>query len=149
MFVPFAGYFHHTSEVTLYLCYLCLYLCYEFVCLIFRELQYALHLYFHEAQYVVLGHLAHQLRVIWCQSLVDMLAGSIYRLSVLVFLVLIYTFLDEYLLQRTEEELFEQLSAANLKFAPQQIFRLLCTCSQHIADGHELRFLVFYDTAVW
>ena len=96
---PFARHLHHASEVAFYLVNLRLNLCHQFVCLVFGELEDALHLYLHESQYVLLAHFAHQLRVERGESFVDVLARCIHGCGVLVFAVLIDALLDENLLQ--------------------------------------------------
>ena len=149
MLKPLTGDVNHATEVTLYACYLRLYLCYKVISLLLGELKYALHLYLHEAQYIILGHLTHQLRVERCQPLINMLTGGIHGGSVLIFLILIYTLLYEDTLQRTEEQLLQQFIASYLQFPTQQLHRLVCTAAQHIADAKELWLTVFYDAAVW
>ena len=113
---PVGSYLHHIGQVMVYILNLSLYARHEFVSLVFVELQYSLHLYFKKPQYVVFGHFAHKLRVVWCKSLIYMFAYSIHIRSLLKFLVLIDTLLNEYFLQRGEMELFEQFRLSYLKF---------------------------------
>ena len=148
MLIPFAGNINDTIEFALYLGYLAFYLGYQFVSLVFGEFQYALHLYLHEAQDIVFGHLPHKLRIERCEAFVDMLTCSIHGSRILVFLVLIYAFLYKYLLKRTEEELLKEFLATNLQFALEQGHSLVGAALEHITNGEELRFLVFDDAAV-
>ena len=121
----------------------------EFVGFLFVELQYALHLYLQQPEYVVLGYLAHQGGVVGCQTVVDVFAYFVDVGSFLELLVLIDALLDEYFLQRLEVQLLQQFVAAYLQFLTYEVLGALGVVDEHVADGEELRFLVLDDAAVW
>ena len=87
------------GQVAVYLVDLGLDASHQLVGLLLVELQDALHLDFQESQDVVFGHLAHQLRIVRCQSVVDMLADGIDGRCLFEFLILIDALLDEDFLQ--------------------------------------------------
>ena len=138
----------HVGEVVVYRLYLLFRPEYEFVSLVLVELQYALHLYLHEPQYVVAGHLAHQLFLEQLQPVVHVSHGGVHVGRVLEPLVLVYAFLYEYAFERGEEQLFEKLAAPYLEFLAQKPHGAVHRVAQHVADGKEARFVVLNDAAV-
>ena len=145
---PLHGDVDHVGQVVFYLVELGAYARHEFLGLVFVELQDAVHLDFHEAQYVVLGHLAYHLRVEGCEPLVHIGAGGVHVGSVLEGAALVDALLDENLLQRAEVQLFEQFAAPYLQFAAQQVHGVVYGVAQHVADGEKLRFVVLNHAAV-
>ena len=145
---PVGCHLHHVGKVAVDVFYLCLDACHELVGTVFVELQDALHLYLEQAEDVVFGHLANKLRIVWRESLVDMGADGIDVGRLLKFAVLVDALLDEYLLERGEMELFEELAAAYLEFAAEEGLGVLGTVAQHVAHGEELRLVVGDDAAV-
>ena len=115
-FVPVDGVVYDVSQLEVYFLYLLLDACDVLVGLVLVELQDALHLYFHQSQDVVLGHLAYKLRVVGCQSFVDVFAGFIHVFGLFKLLVLVDAFFDEYLFQRGEVQAFQQFPLAYLQF---------------------------------
>ena len=120
----------------------------EVVGLVLVEFEDALHLDFHEAEDVVLGHLADKLGIIGGETLIDILAGGIHIRCVLKGFSLVDALLDEDFLQRGKMELFEQFALAYLQFLPQQVFGVVCGVAQQVADSEELRPFVDDDAAV-
>ena len=149
VFKPSCRHLHHVREVAVDAVYLRLYLRHQLVGFVFVEFQDALHLDFHQAQDVVLCHLSDHLRIVWREPFVYMCACSVHVGSVLEFLVLIYALLDEYLFERREVQLFEQLRLAYLEFLAYECLCALHRTAQHVADGEELWFVVLYHAAVW
>ena len=139
---------HHICQVAVNLLYLGLDACHEFVGLVLIKLQYALHLDFEEFEDVVLGHLAHELRIIGSESLVDMLAHCIHVGGLFKLAVLVYPLLDEYLFERSEMILFEQFRLAYLEFLAQQVLGVIDGVAQYVTNGEKLRFVVLDDTTV-
>ena len=138
----------HVGEVVVYACYLVLYLHYQLVGLVLVELQDALHLYLHELQYVVAGHLAHKILLERFQTLVHMSHGGVHVGRILEALVLVDALLDEYAFERGEEQLFEKLAAPYLEFLAQQAHGAVNRVAQHVAHGEEARLVVLYHAAV-
>ena len=145
---PLRRHLHKVGQVALYLLYLGTDAGHQLVGLVFVELQNALHLDFQKAQYVVLGHLAHHLRVVGCQALVDVLADGVNVGSLLELLVLVDALLYEYLFQRLEVQLLQQFVLSYLQLLADEVLGALYTVAQHVADGQELRLVVLDDTAV-
>ena len=116
--------------------------------LVLVELEDARHTNLHQAQDVLLRHLAHHLRIPGRQTLVDPLAGFVHRLGLLKLAVLVDTLLDEDLLQRSEMQLLRKLSLANETLLFEQIERVVHTALEHIAHGEEHRLAVVDDAAV-
>ena len=102
---PVGRHFHDVCKVAVHAFNLCLDACHQFVGLVFVELQYALHLYLQQAQYVVFGHLTHQLRIVWREPLVDMFAHGVHIRGLFKLPVLIYALLNEDFFERTEVQL--------------------------------------------
>ena len=75
-------------------------------------------------------------------------AGGIHVFRVLKLAVFVDAFFDEYLFERREVQAFEQLAAAYEQFLAQQVFRILHTAAQHVADREEFRAFVVDDAAV-
>ena len=92
---PVGCHLNHIVEVALHSLYVGLDARHKFVSLVFVEFQYALHFYLQQSQYILFGHLSHHLRVIGCQSVVDMCAYSIHIGGLFEFLVLVDTFFYE------------------------------------------------------
>ena len=103
MLEPLARYINHAVQIALYLLNLSLNLCHQLVCLVLRELGNALHLYFEKTENIFLSYLTNKEVIEWCQTFVDMLTDAINTCGILEFLILVYTLLNEYLLQRNEE----------------------------------------------
>ena len=139
---------HQVSQVAVYFLYLRLDARHQLVSLLLVEFQDALHLYFQQFQYVVLRHLAHQGGVVRRQSFVNMLAYGVNVGCLLKFLVLIDAFLDEYLLQRLEVQLLQQLALPDFQLLANQVFRAFRRVFQHIAHRQELWLVVLNHTAV-
>ena len=95
---PLARYICEMCQVTVYLSHLGLDVGHYLVGLVLVELEYALHLYLHEAEDIIPRHLTHQLRIEWCQAVVNMPACRLEVRSLLILAVLVYALLDEYLL---------------------------------------------------
>ena len=93
--------------------------CHVFFGLVFVELEYALHLDFHEPQDVVFGDFADHLGIPWGEAFVNPCAGFVHALGVLKLLVFIDALLDEYLFETHEMELFEEFALAYLAFLTQ------------------------------
>ena len=145
---PFAGHLHHIGQFPIYLCQFLADAGHQFLGLVLVELQDAGHLYLHEAQDVVLGNLAHHLGIPWRQALVNPFAGLVHGLGILELLVLIDALLYEYLFQRGEVQLLQQLALADKPFLAQESEGVVHGTAQHIADGKELRFPLVDDTTV-
>ena len=145
---PLGCHLYQVSQVAIDFLNLCLDASHEFVSLVLVELQNALHLDFQQLQDVVLRHLANHLRIEGGQALVDVLTNSIDIGCLLELLVLIDALFDEYLLQRTEVQLFQKLALANLQLLTNQVLGAVCRVAQHVADCQELRLVVLNDTAV-
>ena len=145
---PLACYLHHVGKLLVYLCQFLTDACHKFLGLILVELQDACHLYLHQAQDVVLGHLTHHLRIPRCQALVNPFACLVHGLGILKLLVLIDAFLYEYLFQRSEMQLFQQFALADKSFLTQEFQGVVYGTAQHIADGKELRFPLVDNTTV-
>ena len=45
-------------------------------------------------------------------------------------------------------QLFQQFALANLQFLSDEVLRAVYRVAQHVADGQELRLVVFDDAAV-
>ena len=113
-----------------------------------REFQDALHLYLHQAQHIVVGHLPDKLGEEGEQAFVDMGHDSFHRLPLLELLVLVDAFLDEDTFERREIELFADLAELDFKLAAKQVAGALGAVAQQVADGEEHRLAVADDTAV-
>ena len=105
-FEPLDGNIGHVCQVVVYACNLFFDARQQFVGLIFAEFKYALHLYFHQSHDVVAAQFAYEVGFEGFQPVIDVLYGSIHILGVLKLLILVYSFLDEYFLERREEKLF-------------------------------------------
>ena len=105
-FEPLDGDIGHVRQVVVYARNLFFDTCQQFVGLIFAEFKYALHLYFHQSHDVIAAQFAYEVGLEWLQPVIDVLHGSIHILGVLKLLILVYSFLDEYFLERREEKLF-------------------------------------------
>ena len=145
---PVGGHLHKVGEVAVDLFYLSLDARHKLVGLVLVELQDTLHLDFEELEDVILSHLAHKLRIIRSEPLVDMLTDGIHVRSLFELAVLVYAFLNEYLLKRGEVELFEQFALAYLEFLAEQVLGVIYRMAEHVADSEELRLVVLDDAAV-
>ena len=145
---PVGSNLHHIGQVAVNLLYLLLNARHEFVGLVLIKLQYALHLDFEELEDVVLGHLAHKLRIIRREPLVDMLAYRINVRGLFKLAVLIDAFLDENFLERRKVKLLEQFALTYLQFLPQEVLGVVNRMSEHVADSEELRLVGLDDAAV-
>ena len=146
---PVGSNLHHILQFAVNLVDLLLDACHKLVSLILIELQDALHLYLEQTEDVVFGNLTNHLRVERSESLVDIFANGINVRSILELLILIDTFLDEYLLERCEVELFEEFALTNLEFLTKEVLGVFHIMFKDIADSEELRFVVLDDAAVW
>ena len=145
---PVGGHLHKVGEVAVDLFYLSLDARHKLVGLVLVELQDTLHLDFEELEDVILSHLAHKLRIIRSEPLVDMLTDGIHVRGLFELAVLVYAFLNEYLLKRGEVELFEQFALAYLEFLAEQVLGVIYRMAEHVADSEELRLVVLDDAAV-
>ena len=146
---PVASNLHHVFQLMVYLLYLFLDGSNVLLGLVLVELQDAGHLDVHQLQDVVLSHLTHHLRIVWCQSLINPFASSIHRLCLLELFVLIDSFFYENLLKSGKVQALHQLTTTDEPFLSQQCQRVVNTCTQHITYGKELRLSVLNDTTVW
>ena len=96
---PVGCHLHHVVQVAVDACNLVVDAGNELVGFVFVEFQDALHLDFQQSQNIIFSHLAHHLRIVGRQSLVDMLTNSIHVGRLFEFLVLINALLDEDFLQ--------------------------------------------------
>ena len=145
---PVGSHFHEVGEVVVYLVNLRFDASHQLIRLVFVELQDALHLDFQQLEDVVLGDLTYHLRIVRCQSLVDMLANSIDSRCLFEFLIFIDTLLDEYLLEGVEMQLLQQFPLADLQLLSDEVFRPVHRVAQHIRYGEELWFVILDDTTV-
>ena len=145
---PLGCHLHQVGKVTLNLLQFCFQTGYEFISLVLVELQDASHLDLHQLQDVVSGHLTHKLLIERLQTGIHILNRHIHVLGILKFLRLIDAFLNEDFLQRTEMQLFQEFTLANLQFPFDKILRVIDTLAQHITHSEELRHTVVDDTAV-
>ena len=145
---PVGSNLHHILQFAVNLVDLLLDACHKLVRLVLIELQDALHLYLEQTEDVVFGNLADHLRIERSESLVDIFADGINVRSILELLILIDTFLDEYLLERCEVELFEEFALTNLEFLTKKVLGVFHIVPEDIADGEELRFVVLNDATV-
>ena len=120
----------------------------QLVGLVLVEFQDALHLDFEQSQDVVLGHLAHHLRVVRRQAVVNMFAHRVDVRCLLKFPVFIDALLDEDLLQRAEVQLLQQFVAFDLQFLSDEAHGAVHRVAQHVAHGEELRLVVLNHAAV-
>ena len=111
---PVGCHLNHVGQVAVYLFNLGLDTCHQLVGLVLVELQDTLHLDFQQLEDVILCHLTYQLWVEGCQAFIDILTDGIDGWCLLEFLILIDTFFDKNLFQRTEMQLFHQLALAYL-----------------------------------
>ena len=139
---------HHVCKVALYLVHLAAQPRHQLVGLLFVELQYPLHLYFEQSQQVVARHGAHHLGVVRRKPLVDVLAYGVDVWRFFKLLVLIDALFDEYLFERAEVQLLQQLAPAYLQLAAQEAHRAVNGAAQHVAHREELRLVVGYHAAV-
>ena len=96
---PPDGYCHHIAQVLVNTGYVGLHLGYGLLGLILVELEDAGHLYLHQLEDIILGHLTDHLRIVGSKAVIDMLAGGIHGGSLFKLAVLIDTLLNEYLLK--------------------------------------------------
>ena len=104
--VPVYGVAHDVSQLEVYFLDFFLDAGNVFLGLILVELQDAGHLDFHEAEDIFLSYLAHELRIVRSQAVVDVCTSGIHVLGLFEFLVLVDTFFDENLFQRSEVQGF-------------------------------------------
>ena len=97
---PVDRHLRHVVQVSINACNLVFHACNELIGLVLVEFQDAGHLDVHQSEDVVLRHFAHKLRIVWRQSLVDVLASGIHVWRLFEALVLIDAFLDEDAFQR-------------------------------------------------
>ena len=145
---PVDGYFHHVRKLPVNIFNFFFDACNEFIGLVLVELQYALHLYFHEPQDVFFGYLANHLRIVWCEPVVDMFADGVHVGRVFEFLVFVDALLDEDFLQRVEMQLFQEFSLPDFQFTAQKSHRAVDRVAEHVGNRQELRLVVLDDTAV-
>ncbi|CDD83622.1 unknown [Bacteroides sp. CAG:462] len=145
---PARGDLDHVAQFLVYFGYLLVHACDGLVRLVAVELEDASHLYFHQAEDVVLRHFTDELRVEGGQTLVDVCAGGIHVLRLFERTVLVDALLNEYLLEGGEVQAFLQLSLAYLQFAPQQVEGVVHRLAQHVAHTEEVGLLVVDDAAV-
>ena len=145
---PVAGDVHHVGQLAVYLLYLGPDGGNVLLRLVLVELEDARHTNLHQAQDVLLRHLAHHLRIPGRQTLVDPLAGFVHRLGLLKLTVLVDALLDEDLLQGSEMQLLRKLSLANETLLLEQIERVVHAALEHVAHGEEHRLAVVDDAAV-
>ena len=145
---PVSRNLNHVVQLMVYVVHFGLYLGYQLLGLVLVELQYACHLDVHEAQDVVLCNLAYHLRIERRQPVVDVLACCVHVGSLLKLAVFVDALLDEYLFERREVELLEQLMLAYLELLAQQGHGAVGRVAQHVVHGQELRLVVFDYAAV-
>ena len=145
---PVGRHLDHVGQVAVDLSHLLLHAGDGLVGFVLVELGNALHLDFKQAQDVVLRHLAHELRVEGCQSLVDVFAQFIGTVGILEGLALVDAFLDEDTLQGGEMQRFHQLAATDEQLLAQQFPGVIHRAAQHLADGEEAGLAVVDDAAV-
>ena len=145
---PRGSHLGQVRQVAVYLLNLGLDAGHQLVGLLLVELQDALHLYLQQAQNVVLRHLAHQLRVVGSEAVVNMFADLVHVGGLLKLAILVDALLNEYLFQRLEVQLLQQLVLADFQLLPDEVFRALSAVDEHVAHGEELRLLVGNDAAI-
>ena len=145
---PVGGHLHHVGQFLVYLGYLVLDAGDILLGLILVELQDAGHLYLHQAQDVVLRHLANHLWVPRGQSFVNPLAGRVHRLGVLELLVFVDALLDEYLFQGGEVQGLQQFALADESLLPEQVECRVGVALQYVAHRQETGLALVDDAAV-
>ena len=120
----------------------------EFVRLVRVEFQDTSHFDFHQFENILFGHFTDKLRIIGCQTFVDMCAGCVHIFGLLEFFVLIDTFFDKYLLERREVQCFQYFTFLDFQFLFQQVHRVVCRLFQDFTDSEEVRFAIVDNTAV-
>ena len=145
---PVGRHFREVCQVAVYLLDLCLQAGHELVGLVFAELQDALHLDLQQFEDVVLGYFAYQGRVVWGETLVDMLTDGVDRGCLFKLLILVDALFDEDFLQRLEVQLFKEFVFADLEFLSYQVLRAVYAMAEHVADGEELGLVVLDHTTV-
>ncbi|MPM63064.1 hypothetical protein SDC9_109942 [bioreactor metagenome] len=80
------------------------------------EFQDTSHLYFHELENILFGHLTNERRIKGSQPIINVRAGSIHVFGLFKLLILIYTLFDEYLFERCKVQTLLQLVFVNLQF---------------------------------
>ena len=112
---PVNGYVGHVCQVMVYALHLVLYSGNQLIGLVLVEFQYALHLYLHEPEDVVACNFSYEAGFEGREFLVHKGYGLVHVLGLLKSSFLIYAFLNEYFLKRSEEQLLHQLSAPYLQ----------------------------------
>ena len=145
---PTGCHLHEICQVTVYILYLRLYSCHQFISFVLIELKDTLHLYLQQFQNIILCYLTYQTGIVRCQSFVNMFAYCIDGRSLFEFLILIDTFLYEDLLERVEMQLLQKFVLANLKFLADKILCSLHVMDKHIRYGKKLWFLICDNATV-
>ena len=112
------------------------------------ETQYALHLDFKQAQYVIAGNLAVELLLYRLKARVHIRHCRIHVRRLLVLLGLVYTFFDKITFEAGKEQHLAHFAQLNLKLALQYMFRAVHRPTQHIADTQKFRLTVLDNAAV-
>ena len=131
-----------------YLVYLRLDASHQLICLVLVEFQDALHLDLQQFEDILFGDLTDHLRIIRCQSLVDMFTDGIDSRCLFEFLILIDTLLDEDFLQGIEMQLLQEFILSDLQFLSDEAFGTIHPMAQHVGYSQELWLVIFDDAAV-